>query len=419
MLRQETLYENIRVGLDALRIHPVRTLLSVLGILIGSGSLVATMAVSDGMVAFARRTIERETPIQVVTVSPRTAKRVDGEWVPVRGWPEFTEHDAALIAAQVPGVRMAAVALGGRATVRHRGVHHAAGLTLGSASLQEFGTTELAAGRMFAPVESSGGASVVVLSHELARDLSPTHDPLAMLGTVVHVRGRAQRVIGVLAAPLVMNAEEPNYQVLAPLRSAGALTDARPDGRRTPVIQLLAASVEQVPDVQAAVEDWFARHDPEWQEQVRVAVRLDELKQVEQAFALLTLFVGALVSISLLVGGIGIMNVLLASVAERTREIGIRKAVGAKRNDILQQFLAESVAIALVGSTAGLVIGFLGAMLVTAVFRALTHAPVTPVLTLTAVLVATISSSVVGLVFGTYPAQRAAALPPVAAIAQE
>jgi putative ABC transport system permease protein len=113
------------------------------------------------------------------------------------------------------------------------------------------------------------------------------------------------------------------------------------------------------------------------------------------------------------------MNVLLASVAERTREIGIRKAVGARGTDILQQFLAESVAIALVGSTAGLVLGFLLAVVVTAVFRALTHAPIAPVLTAESVLIATLSSSLVGLVFGTYPARRAAALSPVVAIAQE
>lgn len=419
MLQREALLENMRVGFDALRIHPMRTLLSVLGILIGSGALVATMAVSDGLVAFARRTVERETPIQVVVVSPRTARLEDGEWLPVRGWPEFTERDAAAMAEQVPGVQAAAVVLGGHAMVRYRGTQHGADVTLASASMQEFATRDLAGGRYFSRMESASNSPVVLLSHTLARDLAPTRDPLSMLGREVHVRGHARRVIGVLAQPEVENPDQPEYSLVAPIRAARALVAPRSDGRYAPMIQLLARSVEEVEDLETAAGEWLARHDPYWKQHVQITVRLHELQQIEQAFLIMKLFVGALVSISLLVGGIGIMNVLLASVAERTREIGIRKAVGARRADILQQFLAESVAIALVGSTAGLVLGSLVALLVTTLFRVLTHAPIMPVLTLDSVLIATISSSCVGLVFGTYPARRAAALPPVVAIAQE
>ncbi|MCE9627125.1 MAG: ABC transporter permease, partial [Candidatus Eisenbacteria bacterium] len=162
MLQREALLENMRVGFDALRIHPMRTLLSVLGILIGSGALVATMAVSDGLVAFARRTVERETPIQVVVVSPRTARLEDGEWLPVRGWPEFTERDAAAMAEQVPGVQAAAVRLGGHATVRYRGTQHGADVTLASASMQEFATRDLAGGRYFSRMESASNSPVVL-----------------------------------------------------------------------------------------------------------------------------------------------------------------------------------------------------------------------------------------------------------------
>lgn len=150
-----------------------------------------------------------------------------------------------------------------------------------------------------------------------------------------------------------------------------------------------------------------------------MTVGLERLAQVDQAILLTKLFFGALVGISLLVGGIGIMNVLLASVTERTREIGIRKAVGARGTDIRQQFLAESVSIAVVGTAIGLALGLLLAVMVTAGFRFFVDVPVYPVLSPGTLLIAIISSSAVGLIFGTFPARRAASLPVIAAIAHE
>ena len=177
--------------------------------------------------------------------------------------------------------------------------------------------------------------------------------------------------------------------------------------------------MEVVEEVRAAAADWLSRRYPRWQDKARITVAAEQLAQVEQAFMIMKAFVGALVGISLLVGGIGIMNVLLAAVTERTREIGIRKSVGARARDIHAQFLAESVAIALAGATAGLVFGFAVALGVTALFRYKLGAPIHAVLSPGSVLIATVSSSMVGLVFGTYPARRAAKLAPIAALAHE
>ncbi len=408
---------NLRVGFEALRIHPLRTLLSVLGITIGSGALIATMAVSDGLMGFARDTVRKQTSVQVIRISPRHSVYRDGQWEPIRDYPVFGPADEqALRAFLGPGTAVTMV-LGGRTRVRCRGIEHGAQVTLGTAALPDFGGVELAAGRFFGDMEVAAHAPVVVVNHALARELSPGRDPLAFVGREIHVNGHRRRVIGVLAAERFEDREDPSFALIAPIGAERALLEAPAYGRHAPSLQLLAPSVESVWDVRDAATEWVSRRWGRWQDRVTVTVGLEQLEQVDQAFGLMKAFVGALVGISLLVGGIGIMNVLLASVAERTREIGIRKSVGARRRDISTQFLSEAVAIALAGAGAGVVLGMTIALLVTAMFRFALHVPVHPVLSVESVLIATLSSSAVGLAFGTYPARRAAELSPVVAIA--
>ncbi len=419
MIDREVLWANIRVGADALRIHPLRTMLSVLGITIGSAALVATMAVSDGMTQFARGVVLRETSAQVLTISPRTSTYADGEWIALHDYPIFTTADVRALRSQVEGIQAAALVLGGRATARFRNIQQRVDVVLASAGIPDFGTLDIAAGRFFSEAEANNNVPVVVLNYALARELAATGDPFAMVGQDVRVHDRTRRVIGVLAPLEFESPESPSFSLYAPIRSARATLDLPASGRFAPSIQLLAPDVESVETLQESVIEWLTPRYGRWQDRVRITLAREQLNQIEQAFLLMKLFVGTLVGISLLVGGIGIMNVLLASVAERTREIGIRKAVGARGGDIRAQFLAESVAIALVGAGAGLCVGLLIAVGVTAVFRSLVGVPVYPVLSIESVLIATLSSSIVGLVFGTYPARRAAGLSPVLAIAHE
>ena len=411
--------ENVRVGFDALGVHPLRTVLSVLGILIGSAALIATMAVSDGMTSFAREQVLRRTSVQIVTISPRTSVYRDGAWVPSHDYPIFTAADAASLREQIPAVDAATLTLGGRADVSLRGTRCRANVVLGTAGVTDFQSIDLAAGRYFSDGEVSHNAPVVVVNYALAAELSATRSPVTLVGREIRVNGRSRRVIGVQSPTGFEDRSDPSFALHAPIRSARALLPAPTRGRFAPSILLRAASVESVEEVRDAASEWLTRRYGRWDQRARLTVAAEDLRQVEQVFLLMKMFVGALVGISLLVGGIGIMNVLLAAVAERTREIGIRKSVGARAADIHAQFLAESVAIALVGATAGLVFGFAIALAVTAAFRHWLGAPVHAVLSPGSILIATLSSSVVGLVFCTYPARRAARLAPIAALAHE
>ena len=298
MLNPVAVAANIRVGFDALRIHPLRTLLSVLGITIGCASLIATMAVSDGLLGFARDTIRKQTSVQVIEISPRKAVFEEGRWVAVHDYPRFTAEDAQALHAWVGRGSSTTMTLSGQSTARHDGVRHHVRVALGTAAMPDFGGVDIAAGRFFSDAESEHNAPVVVVNYALAREFSPGRDPFQLIGREIHVRDRRRRVIGVLAVSPFEDRENPSFAVIAPIGAARALLDPPAGGRFAPVIQLMAPSLESVDHVQGAIVDWVSRRYPRWQERVNVTVRLEQLAEVEKAISITKLFVGALVGIS-------------------------------------------------------------------------------------------------------------------------
>jgi putative ABC transport system permease protein len=193
-------------------------------------------------------------------------------------------------------------------------------------------------------------------------------------------------------------------------------------GTAFPSIQLLAASIEEVAPLQARIEGWFDTNAREHggRRAVTIETYRARAEQAAQGILVFKLLMGAITGISLLVGGIGIMNVLLASVSERTREIGLRRATGATRRDILWQFLAESVAISAFGAAVGIVLGLMGSFGITALIRRFAQAGfIQASFSVGSLAAAAAASLLVGLAFGTWPARRASLLDPIDAIRHE
>jgi putative ABC transport system permease protein len=411
-----SLIESARVGADSLRTNPTRTTLSTTGVIIGVAALVAAFSITDGVDLWARALIARESSVQDVSITPRTTTVVAGRTIPLNGYPVLTAEDAERAKAEVPGVAQYALTLTGSAPVEYRDHRATALLTLSTASLADFTTLEILGGRFFTPSEVMHSAPVIVLGHRLAEELAGGRDALWLIGRTIKVSGRRREVVGILAPPAI--GPEPDLAAFAPIRGGESLLEPTRDPR-VPTLRLKAHSIEAVEDLRTQVLNWLAEQYGTRVDKLNVEVGTQRLENTRQAMLLTKLLLGLLAGLILAVGGIGIMNVLLAAVAERTREIGIRKAVGARRADIQTQFLVESVTVTGAGSIIGFVVGIILAQAGTAVFRMWAHAPIYPVMHVYTGLLAAGSAITVGLVFGTYPARRAAELSPVDAIARE
>jgi putative ABC transport system permease protein len=393
----------------------MRTVLSTTGVIIGVAALVAAFAITDGVDVWSRQLIMRESSVQDVAVVPITSQTINGRYFAVRGYPVFDADDADRARSEIPGVIRSTLMLNGSTQVEYLDMRANAQLTLGTASLADFAGINLAAGRFFTETEVAHASPVIVLGHRLAQELAGARDGLWLIGRTIKAGGTRREVIGVLAPPAM--GPEPDLVAFAPIK--GGLELLQSGGRQVPTLRLKARSIEAVDTLKLAAENWLAERYGLRAQKVKVEIGTERLHNANQAILLSKLLLGVLVALILAVGGIGIMNVLLAAVVERTREIGIRKAVGARPRDIHAQFLVESITITGAGSALGFIAGVLLAFGSTAIFRMWAGAPIYPVVKLSTALLAAISAITVGVVFGTYPARRAAQLSPIEAIARE
>jgi len=406
------LAQSFRIAAVAMDAHRTRTLLSTLGVVVGVGALVAIFALSDGLEQFSRKQLARTTDLQMVLVQPVTTELVDGVRIERRDTIRLAPADADELARRLDGRANVGIAARSSEWVRTEGDTSAIAIVLTRTTPAAVSLLPAppAAGRFLQPGDSVSALGVA--SAKLAARIAGS--PSEALGRLVEVRNGSVRLVGVLAD----DSSRAVNELIVPF-GYGRGTDVSPPA----LIAVRVRRVEDVEDVRAAVDQWaadrFAGDPASGTGPLQVSSNQARAAQARQAMLVFKLIMGAIAGISLLVGGIGIMNVLLASVSERTREIGIRKASGARQLDIRLQFVAEALAISGLGSLLGLALGMAGAIGIAAAARRLTGAPVTAAFTWPSLLFAVAAALLVGLVFGTWPAIRAGRLSPIEALREE
>jgi putative ABC transport system permease protein len=405
--------EGVRVALGSLWSYKLRTILTILGNIVAVTSVIAVVSLIDGMDLFVRQEIAEEGS------NVLTLRRVD-ELQALTNFDEFLEslHNPDITLEDYRALRESELSTVDRLAAHDRGNARVdregraitdARIEGWTADYPSFRDSDLRDGRHFNAFEDRNSRPVAVIGSEVAEKVFRTE---SALGRTLRVNGRHLEVIGVLEEQSGFLGHNPNVVVLTPLGRFGKIFGAR----RSLTIRMRVAEISSLDDARDEIRlHMRIRHRLRATEEDDFAVTSSERivtlwKSISQAIFMALVF---LVSISLVVGGVVIMNIMLVSVTERTREIGTRKALGARRVDILWQFLLESVTLSMIGGILGIVLGFGLANLVSVV------SPLPYAVEPWSIVAGLLVTFGVGIFFGIYPANRAARLDPVEALRSE
>jgi putative ABC transport system permease protein len=406
------LWQSLRIALRALRVNKMRSFLTMLGIIIGIAAVIAMIAVGAG----ARQVLSDQiasigSNLLLVLPGSTTSGGLrggSGSAVPL------TMADVRAIREECPSVALAAPTVRGVAQVVHGNLNWSTAIMGTTPEFLEIRDWPVVSGRTMTDTDVDGTTRHALLGQTVAQQLFGAEDPV---GRIIRIRNVPFTVIGVLE----LKGQSPQGQdqddvILVPVRTA----QRRLFGGRTP--DSVGAIMVQAADAQAlsaaeeevgALLDQRRRIGPNRERDYSVRNLSEILAVSEQSSRVMSLLLGSVASISLLVGGIGIMNIMLVSVTERTREIGIRMAIGARRRDILLQFLTEAVLLTTLGGLLGMLLGVGGAGVVSKLLGWPT------LIAGESILLAFGFSAAVGIFFGFYPARKAASLSPIEALRYE
>ena len=400
-------FESIRVSLRALKANKLRSVLTMLGMIIGVAAVIAMVGIGNGATASITSQIEG-LGSNLLTISPGQSNSGG-----VRGGAgsltTLTITDVDKIQAVGPAVK---------AVAPYTDNDYQVVFGSGNTSTQISGTNEsyeviknvtMATGRFITKADVDSNARVAILGPTVVTNL--TGDPSTdLIGKTIKINNVPFQVIGVTMATGSTGFMSSDNMILAPITTVqerligkknlrSILVSASSADQMQTAQDEITIALEQAHKIQAGKADDFT-----------VQNQADILASMQGVTQTLTMLLGGIAGISLLVGGIGIMNIMLVSVTERTREIGIRKAIGAKSSDILLQFLIEAIVLSVLGGGIGIVIGTAGSSLIGAALKMSTS------ISLASVLVAFGFSAAIGIIFGVFPARKAAAMDPIDAL---
>ena len=416
----------VQVALRALGANKLRTTLTMLGIIIGVSAVIALMSIGRGAQAQVTSQIQG-LGTNLLFIRPGAQRDQSGVRSNTTQAPTLTLDDADAIAT-LPNVVSAAPELDTGAQLLANGNNWNTRVTGVNDSYASVRNTPVADGDFVSPQDVAGHSSVVVLGDTVATQLFPDGDPIGQ--TVrMSVGGRTGtnfRVIGVAQAKGASGLGNTDDTVYVPITTVMARLFAQRTARGAPNVSTINVQVTSealMDDTVSQIGDLLRTRHKVAEDDFTIQSQQDFLNTFNQIAGTFTLLLGAIAGISLVVGGIGIMNIMLVSVSERTREIGIRKAVGAKRRDILTQFLVEAIVVSLLGGAIGIVIGTGLAAAISTVQvpgsggGAPSNLPTQ--VGVDSVALAFFVSATVGLFFGIYPATRASRLNPIEALRYE
>ena len=406
------LLAGLLIALRALMVNKMRSALTMLGIIIGVSAVIAMIAVGSGAKArIAEQIASMGSNLLIVLSGSSTSGGIRFGTGTV---PTLTADDAKAILAEIPAVKYVAPNLTGVAQVVFGNQNWSTIINGTFPEVLEIRNWSLASGRPFTQQDIDGATKVCLLGKTVAENLFGGIDPI---GQIVRIKKVPFTVVGVLASKGQSTyGTDQDDTIFVPLTTA----QKRLFGMQFPGMVRAIAVQAREPEVMKEVESQITallrqRHriQPNQENDFSVRNLTEVMSSAEQSASVMSLLLGAIASISLIVGGIGIMNIMLVSVTERTREIGIRMAVGAKGRDILLQFLIESLVLSLIGGAMGIGIGIAG----TFILSTFTQWPT--LFSIQAVLLAFLFSGSVGVFFGFYPARKASLLNPIEALRYE